>query len=79
MDTADSTPPAEISRVAMRLPPFWAERSAVWFAQAETQFSLAGISSETTKFFHVISQLDHQYAVEDEVIISPLNGTLTPR
>jgi hypothetical protein len=44
----------------------------VWFAQGEVQFFLAGISSEKTKFFHVFSQLDHQYATEVEnVIISP--------
>jgi hypothetical protein len=42
----------------------------VWFAQAEAQFSLAGISSEKTKFFHVISQLDHRYDVEVEDIIT---------
>jgi hypothetical protein len=72
MDTADSTPPAKISRVAVRLPPFWAERPAMWFAQAEAQFSLTGISSETTKFLHVISQLDHRYATEvKDIIISP--------
>jgi hypothetical protein len=38
--------------MAVRLPPFWAERPAMWFAQAEAQFSLAGISSKKTKFFH---------------------------
>jgi hypothetical protein len=71
MNNADSTPPAEISRVAMRIPPFWAERLAVWFAQAEAQFSLAAISSERTKFFHVNSQLDHRYAAEvKDIIIS---------
>jgi hypothetical protein len=37
--------------LAVRLPPFWAERPAVWFAQAEAQFFLAGVSSEKTKFF----------------------------
>jgi hypothetical protein len=54
----------------MRLPPLWAERPAVWFAQAEAQFFLAGISSETTKFYYVISQLDHRYATEVENIIT---------
>jgi hypothetical protein len=39
---------------------FWAE----WFAQAGAQFSLAGISNERTKFYHIISQLDHRYAAE---------------
>jgi hypothetical protein len=38
---------------------FWAERPAVWFTQAEAQFTLAGISSNKMKFCHVMSQLDH--------------------
>jgi hypothetical protein len=72
MEVADSSPPAEVSRVAVRLPPFWAERPALWFAQAEVQFFLAGVSSERTKFFHVISQLDHRYAAEvEDIITSP--------
>jgi hypothetical protein len=71
MDAAESSLPAEVLRVAVQLPPFWAERPAVWFAQAEAQFSLAGISSETTKSF-IISQLDHRYAAEvEDIIISP--------
>jgi hypothetical protein len=72
MEAADRSLPAEVSRVAVRLPPFWAERPAVWFAQAEAQYFLAGISSETTNFYHVILQLDQQYAAElEDVIISP--------
>jgi hypothetical protein len=55
---------AETARVAVRLPPFWAEELDVWFAQAEAQFSLAGITTEGTKFHHVISQLDYRYAAE---------------
>jgi hypothetical protein len=44
----------------------------VWFAQAEVQFSLAGISSERTKFHYVISQLDQRYAADvEDIIISP--------
>jgi hypothetical protein len=72
MELAESSSPAEASRVAVRLPPFWAERPALWFAQAEAQFFLAGISSERTKFFQVISQLDHRYAAElEDIITSP--------
>jgi hypothetical protein len=70
MEAADKSPPAKVSRVAVRLPLFWAERPAVWFAQAEAQFILAGVNSEKTKFFHVISQLDHRYAAEVEDIIT---------
>jgi hypothetical protein len=70
METTDSSPPAEIFRVAMRLPPFWDERPALWFALAEAQFTVAGISSEKTKSYYVISQLDHRKATEVEVIIT---------
>jgi hypothetical protein len=55
MEAIDGTQPAEIFRVAVRLPPFWAERPVVWFSQPEVQFSLAGISSERTKFHCHIS------------------------
>jgi hypothetical protein len=68
MEAADSSPPAEVSRVAVRLPPFWAERPAVWFDQAKAQFFLVGVNSEKTKFFHVISQLDNRYAAHVEGI-----------
>lgn len=61
---ADITPQAEISRVAVRLPSFWTDQPAVWFAQAEAQFALAGISSERTKFYYVVSQLEQHCAAE---------------
>jgi hypothetical protein len=70
MEAVDGTQPAEISGVGVRLPPFWAERPAVWFAQAEVQFTLAGISSERPKFHYVISQLEQRYAAEVEDIIT---------
>jgi hypothetical protein len=70
--TTNSPMPTEISRVAVRLPPFWAERPVLWFAQAEAQFSLAGVNNEKTKFYHVVSQLDHRYATEvEDIITSP--------
>jgi hypothetical protein len=58
--------------VAVRLPPFWAERPDLWFARVEAQFFLAGISNESTKFHHIISQLDHRYAAAvKDIITSP--------
>jgi hypothetical protein len=63
---------AAVYRVAVRLPPFWPEQPAVWFAQAEAQFELASITSERTKFNYVISQLDHRQAAEvEDIITSP--------
>ncbi|PNF28675.1 hypothetical protein B7P43_G08236 [Cryptotermes secundus] len=71
MDEADSSS-AEVPRRAVRLPPFWPKRPAMWFTQAEAQFTLAGTNSERIQFCHVISQLDHQYTTEvEDIILSP--------
>jgi cleavage and polyadenylation specificity factor subunit 1 len=65
-----SSPNADVARVAIRLPAFWTNRPASWFAQAEAQFHLAGITSEHTKFYHVIAQLGENYVDEVEDIIN---------
>ncbi|XP_023705880.1 uncharacterized protein LOC111863621 [Cryptotermes secundus] len=58
--------------MAVRFPPFWPDRPAMWFAQAEAQFILAGITNERIKFCHVISHLDYRYATEvEDIITSP--------
>jgi hypothetical protein len=80
METVNSSPPVEISIVAMWPFLFRAERLAVWFTQAEAQFTLASISSEKTTLCYAISQLDHQYATEVmDIIPSPaLKRTMHP-
>jgi hypothetical protein len=68
----DAAQQAGVSRMVVRLPPFWSEQPAMWFAQAEAQFTLAGISTENTKFCYIISKLDYQYAtVVEDIICSP--------
>jgi hypothetical protein len=44
------------------MPPFWPDKSALWFAQAEAQFEL-GVMSQKTKFNRLASQLQ-QHAAE---------------
>lgn len=59
-----------VSKVSVKLPPFWADRPAVWFAQIEAQFEIAGISADTTKYNYVVAQLDTTHAAEIEDIIT---------
>jgi hypothetical protein len=40
-----------INRVGIRVPPFWPEKPAVWFAQLEGQFALPNITQDATKFY----------------------------
>jgi len=56
----------------VRLPPFWPDRPSLWFAQAETQFVLATVTSERTTLNYVISQLENRHAAEvEDIIIAP--------
>ena len=48
----------KVCRVAVRLPTFRPDRPAIWFAQAESQFELAAITRQRTKFNYVFSQLN---------------------
>lgn len=72
-EAADSSQSRPVYRVALRLPPFWLDRPALWFAQAEAQFELASIISEKTKCKQVISHLDCRHAAEvkDSITSSP--------
>ena len=67
-------------RVGIRVPPFWAEKPAAWFAQLEGQFALSNITQDSKKFYYVISQLENKYAAEVENAINnpPTHGPLRP-
>ncbi|XP_046406308.1 uncharacterized protein LOC124171211 [Ischnura elegans] len=71
-----ATPPSDadsalqVNRVSMILPPFWPDRPALWLAQLEIQFSLAGITSDKTMFMYAVAQLDNKYAIEVEDVIT---------
>lgn len=64
--------PYDISKVAVRVPPFWPDEPEIWFANLEGQFSISGITADNTKFYYAISQLDQQYSKEvKDIITSP--------
>lgn len=54
---------AEICRVAARIPPFNPGRPDLWFTQIESQFIVAGITQEDTKYHIVVGHIDSK-AVE---------------
>jgi hypothetical protein len=55
---SDTEDPAIISTVSMKLPTFWHKNPRFWFSQAESQFALARITTELTRFHHVVRALD---------------------
>lgn len=50
--------PATSAAVAVKLPDFWKSDPAMWFAQAEYQFVLAGVTKDETKFHHIVAKID---------------------
>lgn len=67
---------SDVFRVGVRIPPFWPEEPEVWFAQVESQFELSNVTSDSTKFNFVASQLDQEYArtMKDLLIKPPRTG-----
>lgn len=49
---------AATASVAVKLPEFWKSDPAMWFAQAEAQFALAGVVRDETKYYYIISKID---------------------
>lgn len=51
----------EVTKVSIKIPPFWADKPELWFYQIEAQFNLNGIIREDTKFNYLISQLEAKF------------------
>ncbi|GBN46159.1 hypothetical protein AVEN_200213-1 [Araneus ventricosus] len=60
---------SEVSRIAVKVPPFWRENPAIWFSQLESQFVTSGIVQDSTKYHTVVA------SVETE-ILSQANGAI---
>ena len=55
-----------------KLPPFWPDKPALWFALAESHFQRSRIRSEDSKYDQVLQMLDNRYASEmEDIITSP--------
>ena len=60
----------QIHRVALKIPPFWADEPELWFAQLEGQFLLGGITQDSTKYAYVLSHIETKHAKEIKDLIT---------
>lgn len=72
--TASEKSPSEptISRVSVKVPPFWATQPQIWFAQIESQFDICGVSTDVTKFNTIVGN------IESSVLTQVTDAVLTP-
>lgn len=48
----------ELARISVKLPLFWHARPELWFAQIESQFATAGVTTELSKYHTVETAID---------------------
>lgn len=70
MTDSDQSGDMSINRVAIKTPPFWRNRPALWFATLEAQFHINQVTREETKFYYAVAHLDTSTADEVEEIIT---------
>lgn len=64
-----------VSKVSMKIPPFWKKNVEIWFLQVESQFSISGITTEVTKYHHIVASLDSEVAeTVSDLICKPLSN-----
>lgn len=63
---------SQVSHVGVKPPPFWKTNPSLWFLRLEAQFSLAKITSEETKFNHVVAAVDADVLISvSDIITNP--------
>lgn len=63
---------AEVARVAVKPPPFWCNDPLLWFKQMESQFFMAGVTQDTTKFHTIVASIESSILSKvNDIIINP--------
>ena len=55
---------AMAAAVSVKLPPFWPDKTDLWFVQADAQFTIKNITTEKTKYAYLVTMLDSQTATQ---------------
>ncbi|XP_037043632.1 uncharacterized protein LOC119079679 [Bradysia coprophila] len=62
-----------VQRIQLKIPPFWKKNPQLWFIQLEAQFTTTNITTEQTKFNHIVGVIESDILdyVSDIVLAPP--------
>ena len=69
-DSENETQQTHAARITVKPPPFYRKSPETWFRQLEAQFSLAGVTSERTQFYHALAALPEEIACDVDPAIN---------
>ncbi|KAJ2948693.1 hypothetical protein O0L34_g7949 [Tuta absoluta] len=62
-----------LSRIGVKVPPFYPSKPKLWFSMIESQFVLAGVTSDITKYHQVIAHLEPQFIeIVEDIVDGPV-------
>ncbi|KAK9876232.1 hypothetical protein WA026_012533 [Henosepilachna vigintioctopunctata] len=62
----------QIARVSVKLPSMWRNNIKLWFAQVESNFEIAGITNDSTKFNYVVAAIDTDIlSTVSDIVLNP--------
>ena len=74
-DSSDQNNPGAsttVSRISVKVPPFWKDNPSIWFRQLESQFINSGISADLTKYHIVVGHIETDILSQvSDIIESP--------
>lgn len=74
-----STTNREVSRIGIKPPTFCQDQPDLFFIQMESQFAVAGITVDQTKYHHVISSLEAKYLLHVSDIVRNPKVNMLPK
>lgn len=65
-----------ISRIQVKVPPFWKQNPQLWFRQLEAQFAKSNVTQDLTKFNTIVGVVESDILafVSDIVLNPPANN-----
>ncbi|XP_037520478.1 uncharacterized protein LOC119397110 [Rhipicephalus sanguineus] len=72
MEHHDAVARPTVAVLDVKLPPFWTSDPALWFAQVESQFAARCITTDHTKYHHVVANIPPATASEvRDILLAP--------